>query len=119
MDAVLGLWLLGGALVAMLMMLVVVMVARTLDRDKEVEKAALAKLFSTANEAASKVKGAAGLHVLAGPVAALIAATSTDHKGADETEADAKKKQAKTGMTVLAIIGGVVMLIVGIITGDG
>lgn len=117
MDAALGLWLLGGVLVALMMMLVVVMVARTLDRDKQAEKDAVARMVGMAKDAAAKHKNVMGLSAIAGPMAALIAASQSDEKKDGEDAENPKQK--KSLITGLAVAGGILMLIVGIITGDG
>ena len=119
MDAALSLWLLGGVLVALVMMLVIVMIARALERDRQAETAAVARMIDMAKDAAAKHKNLAGLAAVTGPIAALIAASQSNEKKEGESADTPKQKQMKSLMTGLAVAGGLLMLIVGIITGDG
>lgn len=116
MDAMLLLWLAGGAVAVMAMMLVVVGLARRLDRDAAAEKASRGKIM----DIASKMKGAGGLAAAAGPVVALLAHAHADSKSEDENKtADPKRKQIRAFITGLAIAGGILMVIVGILTDKG
>jgi hypothetical protein len=116
MDAMLILWLAGGAVAVMAMMLVVVGLARRLDRDAATEKASLGKIM----DIASKMKGAGGLAAAAGPVVALLAHAHADSKSKDENKtADPKTRQIRAIITGLAIAGGILMVIVGILTDKG
>ncbi|MFT3722481.1 MAG: hypothetical protein QM773_02755 [Hyphomonadaceae bacterium] len=115
MDTMLILWLVGGAVAVMAMMLVVVGLARRLDRDATAEKASLGKIM----DIASKMKGAGGIAAAAGPAIALLAHAHTDSKSENEDKpVDPKTKQMRAFLTGLAITGGILMVIVGIITGD-
>lgn len=115
MDTTLILWLAGAAVTVLAMMLAVVGLARTLDRDTAAEKATVGRIM----EIASKMKGGAGLAAAAGPVVALLAHAHTDSKSEDESKpVDPRTTQMKAFLTGLAIAGGILMVIVGIITGD-
>jgi hypothetical protein len=115
MDTTLILWLAGAAVTVLAMMLAVVGLARTLDRDTAAEKATVGRIM----EIASKMKGGAGLAAAAGPVVALLAHAQADSKSEDESKpVDPRTKQMKAFLTGLAIAGGILMVIVGIITGD-
>ena len=115
MDATLTLWLVCGAVGVLAMMLVVVGLARRLDRDDQSERFTASKLASIA----SRMKGAGGLAAAAGPVVALLAHAHADSKPEDgDKPADPKTKQVRALLTGLAVAGGILMVVVGIITGD-
>lgn len=117
MDTTLILWLAGGAVAVLAMMLVVVGLARGLDRDgAAAEKATVSKIM----DIASRMKGAGGIAAAAGPVVALLAHAHADSKSEDENKpVDPKTKQIRAFITGLAIAGGILMVIVGILTDKG
>ena len=114
MDTTLTLWAAGGAVGVLAMMLLVVALARSLDREAAGEKASLGKIMSIA----SRVKGRVGIAAAAGPVVALLAHAHSVAKSDDGSKpVDPKTKQIRAAITGLAVAGGILMVIVGIITG--
>ncbi len=119
------LWVLGGVLAVLAGMLVVLIVARTLDgtpdesqrqfADKMSELAGKARNSGHSNGAPAWLSGAVSETLTA------LADASKDTRGdpKERQAADAGRKQLQSTLTGLAIAGGVIMLIAGIIAGDG
>lgn len=124
MASAVMIWILGGALATLAGMMVVVIVARTLDGSHDESQRQLAEKMT---QLASKAKSGAQLQGapawLSGAVAqtltVLADASKAKHGNTNEQEAAASgRKQLKSTLTGFAIAGGAIMLIIGIITGD-
>ena len=121
MSDVLMLWILGGVLALLMGMMVVLSVARSLDGSKEARRVKLEAKIDALTSRALQHSGTGWLSGGVSATLAALAAASADAKrdsDAQKPETDGRK-QVKALLTGLAIAGGVIMLIVGIITGDG
>ncbi len=125
MSAVTLVWFLGAALAALVGMMVVLIVARSLDGSEAESRRNFAeKMTGLAQKATRSSQSGSSSAWLSGAVAQTLTAladASKDTRGKpeDKDAAIAGRKQLKALMTGLAIAGGVLTLIVGIITGDG
>jgi hypothetical protein len=113
MDLTYAVYAEGAVAVLFVCMLVTVLVARTLDRDKEAEKLALAKVLGVASSATRRLKSTPAIGYAVNPLAAIIAASNKDDD--DSSTTPDQKKQAKAVVTTLAIIGGLIAIIAGIL----
>lgn len=125
MTSITLIWILGGALAVLVGMTVVLIVARTLDGSHDESQRQFANKLS---ELAGKAKDSAHLNSapawLSGAVSETLTAladASKDTRGdpKEKEAAVAGRKQVQATLTGLAVAGGIIMLIVGIITGDG
>ena len=118
-------WILGGVLAILAAMIVVLIVARTLDGSHDESQRQFADKIS---ELAGKARDGGHLNGapawLSGAVSETLTAladASKDTRGdpREKEAAEAGRKQLQATLTGIAIAGGVIMLIVGIIAGDG
>ncbi len=125
MTSAVLIWVVGGALAVLAGMIVVLIVARTLDGSHDESQRQFANKLS---ELAGKAKDSAQLNSapawLSGAVSETLTAladASKDTRGdpKEKEAAVAGRKQVQATLTGLAVAGGIIMLIVGIITGDG
>jgi hypothetical protein len=115
------LWVVAGALLLMVMLGVVVLIARHLDGSNQAGKQQLdAKMTELAARAAKVAKSRDTPRWLSTALTSMGAGLGDEKEGAPSTGPSSdEQKQMKTTMTGLAIAGGVIMLIVGIVTGNG
>lgn len=125
MSAVMMIWILGGVLALLIGMMVVLSVARSLDGSKQQERENFAaKMNALAAKATQHGQASAGTGWVSGAVAKSLSTLATASKSTDDDPETAKsttesRKQIKALFTGLAIAGGLIMLVVGIIKGDG
>lgn len=125
MTSAMLVWILGGALAVLVGMLVVLVIARTLDGSHDDSQRQFAdKISALAGKARTSGYLQSAPTWLTGTVVSTLTSladaskdTRGDPKATDAAEAGRKQLQAM--LTGLAVAGGVIMLIVGIITGDG
>ena len=128
MSDVMMLWIVCGVLAVLASMIVVLIVSRSLDGSREeANRKFAATMMDLAGRASrhgetSGGSGWSGSGWLSGAMAGTLtalASSATEGKGeAGKPETDGRK-QVKALLTGLAIAGGVIMLIIGIVTGDG
>jgi hypothetical protein len=125
MSAVMMIWILGGVLALLIGMMVVLSVARSLDGSKQQERENFAaKMNALAAKATQHGQASAGTGWVSGAVAKSLSTLATASKSTDDDPETAEsttesRKQIKALFTGLAIAGGLIMLVVGIIKGDG
>ncbi len=112
MDSLYLVTAVGGLCVVLLGMLIVVMIARTLDRDRAAERAAFERLFTTSPASGIRLPG---LGAMGGPASALLAAANFS---VDDKTAEAQRKQRRTLIAVLAVVGSIFAIIVGALTDE-
>lgn len=128
-QTLIGLMLAGAASV-LACMLIVVGVARSLDGTREKQQEQARQLFVTlanrARNAAADQANSGTRSLLTGSLTGVIAmmsdaaAKSGGHDDAgDEKDGSPKSRQRQAAFTVFAVAAGLIMLVVGIITGDG
>jgi len=107
----------GGALAVMIGLLVVLIVARSLDGSSG---AGAAKLSEQIEKATTTLQaaGRSASKWSPGPLGITLAAL-TSQSGENNKATDDERKGIKQFITGLAVAGGLIALIVGIITGDG
>lgn len=110
-----------GALLLMVMLGVVVLIARHLDGSNKAGKQDFdAKLDELAGKVSQVARNRDTPRWLATTLASLGAGSDEGRKNASQTgPSPEERKQIKNAMTGLAIAGGVIMLVVGILTGNG
>ncbi len=125
MSAVMMIWILGGVLALLIGMMVVLSVARSLDGSKQQEREKFAaKMNALAAKATQHGQVSAGTGWVSGAVAKSLLTLATASKSTDDDPETGQsttesRKQIKALFTGLAIAGGLIMLVVSIITGDG
>lgn len=115
------LWIAAGALALMVSLMVIVGVARSLDGSGKTNTHQFAQKMAELSKRASKHadSGASGVSgQLARTFISMAAAATDKAKDGDSGEARPTDK-VKNTMTGLAVAGGIIMLIVGILAGDG
>lgn len=117
-------WILCGLLALLVGMVVVLVVARSLDGSQADKQQALAqKLSELAQKAARDGNTGNASSWTSGVFAQAISSLAASAQGDDDQKAKTpdsdSQKQTKALFTGLAIAGGIIMLIVGIVTGDG
>jgi hypothetical protein len=120
-SSVLLLWVAAAALLLMVMLGVVVLIARHLDGSNKTGKQDLdAKLAELAARVSQVARSRDTPRWLSTTLASLGAASDDDRKNGSKTgPSPEERKQIKNAMTGLAIAGGVIMLVIGILTGNG
>jgi hypothetical protein len=115
------LWASAGALLLMVMLGVVVLIARHLDGSNQAGKQQLdAKMTELAARAAKVAKSRDTPRWLSTALTSMGAGLGDEREGKPSTGPSSdEQKQMKATMTGLAIAGGVIMVIVGIVTGNG
>jgi uncharacterized protein YneF (UPF0154 family) len=125
MSAVMMIWILGGVLALLIGMMVVLSVARSLDGSKEEDRKNFAvTMTALATKATQHGQASAGTGWVSSAVAKSLSTLATASKSPDDDPETARatsdsRKQIKALFTGLAVAGGIIMLIVGIIKGDG
>jgi hypothetical protein len=128
-ETLIGLMLAGAASV-LVCMLIVVGVARSLDgtRDKQQEQARqlFVTLANRARNAAADQAASGTRSLLTGSLTGLAAIMSDaaaksggPGDAADEKDGSPKSRKRQAAFTGFAVAAGLIMLVVGIITGDG
>jgi hypothetical protein len=125
MSAVMMIWILGGVLALLIGMMVVLSVARSLDGSKEEGRNHFAAtLTALATKATQPGQASAGTGWVSSAIARSLSTLATASQSSDDDPETARatndsRKQIKALFTGIAVAGGIIMLIVGIITGDG
>lgn len=123
MTSITLIWILGGALAVLVGMLVVLIVARSLDGSQAASRAEFAAKLNALATKASKTSTSNSSGWVSGIMAqSLTALAAASQTGKDEDTKQAAtdgQKQIKQLITGLAIAGGVILAIVGAIMGDG
>lgn len=121
MSSMYLLWAAAGALLLMVMLGVVVLIARHLDGSNKTGKQDFdAKLDELAGRVSQVARSRDTPRWLSTTLASLGAGSDDDRKnGSKAGPSPEERKQIKNAMTGLAIAGGVIMLVIGILTGNG
>lgn len=123
MDSITLLWVLGGALVVLVIMMAVLIVARSLDGSQAERQEKFAARLSALAAKASKTSTSNSSGWVSGIMAQSLTALATASRTGkdDETKQAAtdSQKQIKSLITGLVIAGGIILAIVGAIVGDG
>lgn len=124
MTSVTLLWMVGGALAVLIIMLAVLIVARSLDGSQADNRDRFAaKMDALAAKAAKSGESSDGNGWVSGVLAQsfMTLATASRTGKDDETKqaASDSRKQIKALFTGLAIAGGIILAIVGAVVGDG
>lgn len=128
-ETLIGL-LLAGAASVLVCMLIVVGVARSLDGTREKQQEQARQMFVTlanrARNAAADQASSGTRSLLTGSLTGVIAmmsdaAAKSGENGdaGDEKDGSPKSRQRQAVFTGFAVAAGLIMLVVGIITGDG
>ncbi|MEQ1779802.1 MAG: hypothetical protein ABMA14_00460 [Hyphomonadaceae bacterium] len=128
MSDVMMLWIVCGVLAVLASMIVVLIVSRSLDGSREeANRKFAATMMDLAGRASrhgetSGGSGWSGSGWLSGAMAGTLtalASSATEGKGeAGKPETDGRK-QIKAAITGIAVMGGILLAIVGILVGDG
>lgn len=115
------LWGAASALLLMVMLGVVVLIARHLDGSHKAGKQDFdAKLDALAGKVSQVARSRDTPRWLSTTLTSLGAGSEDDRKNASKAgPSPEERKQIKNAMTGLAIAGGVIMVVVGIVTGNG
>lgn len=117
------LWILGGALVVLVIMVAVLIVARSLDGSQtdsqEKFAAKLSQLATKTSKTSTSNSSGWVSGIMAQSLEALAAASRTGKDEETRQAATDSQKQIKSFITGLVIAGGIILAIVGAIVGDG